>query len=65
MGRLSNPRRLVPPAAGDPDLHLRLNRTTRIAEVAPQLLAHGTTYILGWRGQRLAGGSATAFKGAI
>src|ERR1700730_10979106 len=29
-------------AAGNPDLHLHLYRTVRVAEVAPHLLAHGT-----------------------
>jgi hypothetical protein len=37
----------------------------RVEELAPHLLAHGTTYLLRQRHQRLTGGSAAAFKGVI
>src|ERR1700724_1235013 len=55
----------LPPRTGDPILRLCLDRPATVGEVAPHFLPHGAAYLLGERSQRLASGSAAAFKGAI
>ena len=57
--------RLLAPATCDPVLHFDFDWTARVAEVAPHLLAHGEAYLIGKPRQRLACGTAAAFKGAV
>ena len=53
------------PALNPEPQRFRLDRPARVREVAPYLFAHGTAYLLRQRSQRLACGSAAAFKGAV
>jgi hypothetical protein len=57
--------RLLAPATGDPVLRLDFDWTARVTEVAPHLLARAVAYLIGKPGQRLACGTAAAFKGAV
>jgi hypothetical protein len=57
--------RPLAPATGDPIFSFRLDWPARVGEVAPHLFAHGTAYLVGQGGQRLASRSAAALKRSI
>ena len=56
---------LLAPAARNSVLRFRLDWPASVSQVAPHLFAYGAAYFLGNCGQRLTGGTATAFKGTI
>ena len=56
---------LLAPAAGNSVLRFRLDWPAGVSQVASHFFAYGAAYFLGECGQRLTGGTATAFKGTI
>src|SRR5262249_42026828 len=52
-------------AAGNSVLRFRFDRPAGVSQFAPNLFTYGAAYVFWKCGQRLTGGSATAFKGAI